>query len=72
MKEYTVITTCQVTAIVQADDIELPDVKEIEQDLKDRYDVDDVKVTNRQIFVRDLPNTSEVVVETSDLAVQGG
>ena len=72
MKEYTVVTTIQVTEIVQTDNIALYSVKEIEHNMKRRFNADDIKVTDRQIFIRDLPNTSEVVVETPDLAVQGG
>lgn len=72
MKEYTVVTTVQITEIVQADHIALYPVKEIEHKMKRRFNADDIKVTDLQIFIRDLPNTSEVVVETPDLAVQGG
>jgi len=72
MKEYTVITTVQITEIAKADDIALYSKKDMEYQMKRRFDADDVNITDRQIFVRDLPNTSEVVVGTPDFAVQGG
>lgn len=72
MKEYTVITTVQFTDVVQADHVVLVPEKEVEHKLKRFIDTDDIKITNRQMFIRDLPNTSEVVVGTPETAVQGG
>jgi hypothetical protein len=72
MKEYTVITTVQFTEIVQADHITLVPEREVERQLKRFIYIDDIKITDRQMFIRDLPNEPEVVVGTPDLAVQGG
>lgn len=73
MKEYTVIHTVQFTEVFKIEgDMELIPTQETEARLKRCINADDIKVINRQIFVRDLPNTSEVVVGTPDLAVQGG
>lgn len=71
MKEYTVVTTVQFTEIVQADHITLVPEREVERNLKRFIDTDDIKITDRQMFIRDLPNESVVGVETPELAVQG-
>lgn len=73
MKEYTIIHTVQFTEVFKTKgDLELIPKEQTEERLKRIIDVDDIKVTDRQIFIRDLPNTSEVVMGTPDLAVQGG
>ena len=65
MKEYTVIHTVQFTTILKReDDWEPIPIRETEEQLKSAVDVDDIKVTGRQIFIRDLPNSFEVAVGT--------
>jgi hypothetical protein len=79
MKEVTCITTCEIVTVkVLQDDHVIPPTcmvppyAKLKDFLKTQLDVDDVNVKLVQYFVRDLPNTSEVGVETPETAVQGG
>lgn len=71
MKEVTCITTCEIVNVkVLQDDHVIPPVSmvppytELKDYLKNTLNVDDVNVKLVQYFVHDLPNDSEVVVET--------
>lgn len=54
MKEFTVITTLEFTEILKADDIELAPDTDVCHALKETFGLDDVQITNTQVFVRDL------------------
>ena len=73
MKEVTVVTTCEITGVYHLEDETcVKSNDELRETLMDLLEADHVVIKKNQVFVRDLPNTSEVVVETPETAVQGG
>ena len=73
MKEVTIVTLVETTDVFPLNDNEiLTSDEECAIRIKAILNADDVKIKKRQIFIRDLPNTSEVVVGTPETAVQGG
>lgn len=78
MKEVTMVITCELTDIMRIPDRAalppadcVPPYAELAKLLKQDLQVDDVTVSNVKFFVRDIPNSSEVGVETPNTAVQG-
>ena len=71
MKEVTCITTCEIVSVALIpDDVAVPPANmvppyvELKDFMKNNMNTDDVNVKLVQYFIRDLPNESEVVVET--------
>lgn len=62
MKEITVINTVQFTRIVKVENYAVTPKEQVEKLLDQVVQADDIKVISQQTFIRDLPNTSEVVV----------
>ena len=53
MKEFTIVTTVQITEIIRANGVGIKSDKEYEMDLKKELDCDDVQVLKTQVFIND-------------------